>query len=418
MEREINKLNEVINLLNIMRQKHIGVNLLNIQGEKILTGYITKSDTNSISIYYDSIPDTMPLKSLAIAFDNNGMFYKSSNTDLRNLSLQLKSVEINNPESIFTHPMRKFTRVELPEQAIKLHIKQIAGESLVDSNTPKLQNTEGLPPSLRGIYEELSQEQPDLKKILEMVKEELVRYSSRFKINNFKDIKNLAPLEKVVFVFKKTFFIGDTDSLKEYVHLGEKYNLIGYEKYFEMIKKTLSPDIMEQIRNSYVSRNISSYCMVPILIGDRVSGVIEVTVPSDDGKFKKLSIYDVFYIKGLADILGEVFVKLKMSGSSEENELRVIDISMGGILANTKNIYIARSFKPNAAVKLNIAFGEGELDANARIVRYDYIPGDNAGLNVAFEFIGMDENAKAELGKHIRKFLKATIVPPAEKKEA
>ncbi len=76
-----------------------------------------------------------------------------------------------------------------------------------------------------------------MKKIIGMIGDELGRYSNRFKINLFKEVNNLSPIEKVVNNYRKTFWIGDTDNLNNYIHLGDKYSIIGYEKYFELIKK-------------------------------------------------------------------------------------------------------------------------------------------------------------------------------------
>jgi len=74
----------------------------------------------------------------------------------------------------------------------------------------------------------------------------------------------------------------------------------------------------------------------------------------EDGVYKHLTIYDIFYIKGLADILGEVVVKSKSSGVGSEDVFTVQDISMGGLLASTKNIYLTRTFQENSVVKMDL----------------------------------------------------------------
>lgn len=401
MEKEVIKKNEVVALLNHLRLKHIAVRVKDEKESILVNGFITKSDNNYLSIYFETIPDIINLKNLKLSFEYNRNFYTSDKTEIKLLNIPLKNIELNIPEKLSFHLLRKFTRVNIPSEVIALNITGLeSGSSPITQNI----NIEELPGNLKSIYVELLEEKPDLKKIVTMIGNELSRFTNRFKTNIFKDLNSLSPLEKVVQYYKKTFWISDTDNLNNYVHLGGKYNMIGYEKYFELVKKTLSPEILEQIRHNYISRNITSYCMVPVLIGDRVVGVIEVSVP-EDAKYKKLTIYDIFYIKGMADILAEVVVKSK-AFSEEEGEFEVIDVSMGGILASTKNIYLPRSYAENAIVNLQLKLESNEVKTTARVVRYEYIPGENAGLNVAFEFLGIGEEAKTEIGKFIRKYMK------------
>ncbi len=401
MEKEVIKKNEIVALFNHLRLKHIAVKIKDNSENLILNGFITKSDASYMSVYFENIPDSISLKQLKVSFEYNRNFYTSDNTEIKLLNIPMKNVELNIPDKLNFHLLRKFTRVNLPPEVMRINITGIeSGSSQVSQNI----NIEELPGNLKNIYIELLEDKPDLKKIVTMIGNELSRFTNRFKTNIFKDVNSLSPLEKVVQYYKKTFWISDTDNLNNYVHLGGKYNMIGYEKYFELVKKTLSPDILEQIRNNYLSRSISSYCMVPVLIGDRVVGVIEVSVP-EDPKYKKLTIYDIFYIKGMADILAEVVVKSK-TFTEDSSEFEIIDVSMGGILASTKNIYLPRSYAENAILNMQLKLDDAEVNTTARVVRYEYIPGENAGLNVAFEFIGIGDDAKTEVGKFIRKYMK------------
>lgn len=413
MEKEITQRNEIVAILNNMRLKHLGVSLKEKEKKFNLGGFITRADTNAIAVFFDKIPDIIPLKNLRICFDYNRNFYASSEATLRMLNVSIKSVEISVPDKIVYHSVRRHARIEVPDEVL-LNIKKVETTALEAASNI---NVDELPATLRSIYLELQGETPDLKKIIGMIGDELSRYSNRFKINLFKDLNNLTPIEKVVNIYKKTFWIGDTDNLNNYIHLGDKYSIIGYEKYFDMIKKTMSPSVLEQIRQSYISRGINSYAMVPIIVGDRVVGVIEVSIP-DDPKFKKLTIYEIFYIKGLADILGEVIVKSQTSTTSVDSNFKVIDISLGGALANTKNLYLTHTIKENSIVVVELMTEERSFEVRSRVVRYNYIPGENAGLNVAFEFIIENDTKKSELESMIKKFLKNNPERSEKKKAA
>lgn len=413
MDKDINKKNEIVAVLNNLRLKHVQVYMKDQNSETFMNGFITKADNNYISLFFEKVPDLMPLKNITINFEYNRSFYTSSDTSLRLFNMSVKNIEFSAPEILKYHPLRKFTRVSLPPESLKLYIAKIESKA-GDAIPGKATNIDELPPNLKKMYMELMADEPDLKMVLSMISDELKRYSSRFKTNIFKDMEGLSPLEKVVFAYKKTFWISDTDNLNNYVHLGDKYGIIGYEKYFELVKKPISPDILEQIRANYLNRGIISYCMVPILIGERVVGVIEVSV-SDEGNYKNMTIYDIYYIKGLADILAEVYVKSKTADMSDDSSFSVQDISMGGILASTKNIYLTRSIGENSVVKLKLVMDGKEIMLDSRVVRYDYIPGQNAGLNVAFEFLTITNEDKAEIGNFIRKYLK--MGPEAEKKD-
>lgn len=404
-EKAIVRKNEIVSTLNHIRLKHIAVKVKNRDNQSLISGYITKSDSNYISIFIDSVPDIVPIKNLVLSFEYNRNYYSSNFLDLRLLNLTIKSMEVALPTKLSHHLLRKFTRVGITGEAMKIRLKNIESNG---NNKAAPSNIDELPETLKGMYLELMEEKPNIKRIVEMVGVELSRFSNRYRTNIFKDLKGLAPLERVVTVFKKTFWIADTENLNNYIHSGNRYNTIGYEKYFELIQRSMKPDVMEQIRDNYINRGIISYCMIPILIGDKVSGVIEVSVP-DSPKYKKISVYDLFYFKGLADIMGEVVVKSKTDSMDHDDTFTVLNFSMGGILASTKNIYLTRSIKENSIVVLGLVLENKELEVTARVVRYDYNPGDNAGLNVAFEFLNMSENTKMEVGKFIRKFLKLTV---------
>ncbi len=401
MEKEILQRNEIVALLNNIRLKHLSVSIIEKEKEFLITGFITKADTNSISIFFEQTPDYMPLKNLKVTFDYNRNFYTSESAGLKQLNLPIKNIEIYLPEKFYYHPIRKFARVDISD-SLQFNIKKIESKA---SDGGQNINIDELPATLRNIYMELQVEKPDIKKIVGMVGEELKRYSNRFRINLFKDMSALSPIEKVVSTFKKTFWIGDTDNLNNYLHLGDKYSIIGYEKYFDLVKKTAAPEILEQIRQNYLSKGITSYAMVPIIVGERVVGVIEVSVPNEPS-YKNLSIYEIFYIKGLADILGEIIVKGQGETDSTNANFKVMDLSVGGILANTKNVYLTHSIKENNIVMVNIKTDNKEIDIPSRVVRYHYMPGDNAGLNVAFEFIFDEDDKKTDLLAIIKKYVK------------
>lgn len=403
MEKTMNKRNEIVNILNHVRLKHVLVYAKTAELGEFAKGYLTKTDTNSISMLFEQVPACLPLKSSEIHFEYANEFYRTPPLSIRNYNGMIKTVEMNLPDELSVHSIRKFTRVNLPGDRVKLAVTSIESPASPEKSVLKDINIDELPPNLKRIYLELLEEEPDLKKVIAMVGEELRRYSTRFRTNIFKDTQNLAPLEKVVYRYKKTFWISETENMNSYVHLGGKYNLIGYEKYFEMINKPVSPPLLEQIRANYLDRGVVSYCLVPVLIGERVAGVIEVTVMAADTN-KKLTIYDIFYIKGLADILGEVVVKSR--GSGDESDFQVQDISLGGISAMTKNVYLTRSFTENAVAKIDLQLGSETLSTAARVVRCEYVPGETGGLNVAMEFLAMGEQERAMIGKFIRTYLK------------
>lgn len=402
--------NEIVALLNNIRLKHLTVALREKERKFSTSGFVTKADTNSISIFFEQIPDFVPLKNLKLSFDYNRNFYSSITTNVKQLNIPLKNIEILLPEKLFYHSIRKFTRVDVAE-ILQFNIKKVESKSQEGNINI---NVDELPATLRNIYLELQVESPDLKKIIGMIGDELSRYTNRFRINLFKDMSNLSPIEKVVNIYKKTFWIGDTDNLNNYLHLGDKYSIIGYEKYFELIKKAMAPDILEQIRQNYISKGIDSYAMVPIIVGERVVGVIEVSVPNDPA-YKKLTIYEIFYIKGLADILGEVIVKSQGEVQNANTNFKVVDVSIGGILANTKNIYLTHSIKENNIVLVNLKADDKNLDIPSRVVRYHYMPGENAGLNVAFEFIYDEDSKKNDLSNLIKKYVKYVTITETKK---
>jgi hypothetical protein len=96
----------------------------------------------------------------------------------------------------------------------------------------------------------------------------------------------------------------------------------------------------------------------------------------------------------------------------------VIDISMGGALANTKNLYLTHTIKENSIVVVELMAFEKNYEFRSRVVRYNYIPGENAGLNVAFEFIVDTDAKKSELEEVLKKFIKSGSDRSDKKKSA
>ncbi|MCX7882589.1 MAG: PilZ domain-containing protein [Brevinematales bacterium] len=399
MDKEISQKNEIINLYNHARIKRLGVTLQEKKTKFHLTGFVTRVDMNMVNFFFDKEPAVLPIQNVILSFEYNKNFYYSSPTTVRLYNFQLRSIEVLLPANVWYHPVRRFSRHSLKDSEIlKVCIKKIETKPQESIQV----NISELPENLRVIYLALKEDNPDLKKILSMVGEEIKRFSSQFKINIFKNLDQISPLERVVYTYKKPFWIADTDNIPNYLHIGEKFGVIGYEKYFEMIKKKMAPDILDKIRQTYVSRGILSYLLLPILIGDKVVGAIEITVPRDGGK-KELSIYDVFYIRSLADIIGEVLVKsYATSPENKEEYLEVVDISLGGISVVNKNMYLMHTIKENTILRLGIQYKDGELDVRARVIRTNYIPGENAGVTMAMEFLGLEEEGRQILSKIIK----------------
>ncbi|QJR22264.1 hypothetical protein BREVNS_1514 [Brevinematales bacterium NS] len=399
MDKEIAQKNEIINLYNHARIKRIGVTLEESKSKVHITGFVTRVDMNTVNLFFDKEPSLLPIQNVILSFEYNKNFYYSSPTTVRLYNFQLRSIEVLLPNSVWYHPVRRFSRYspKTPE-LLRVFIKKI--ETKPQESTQV--NISELPDTLRAIYLALKEENPDLKKILSMVGEEIKRFSHQFKINIFKNLDQISPLERVVYTYKKPFWIADTENIPNYLHIGEKFGVIGYEKYFEMIKKKMAPDVLDKIRQTYISRGILSYLLLPILIGDKVVGAIEITVPRDGGR-KELSIYDVFYIRSLADIIGEVLVKSYASSPENKEEyLDVVDISLGGISVVNKNMYLMHTIKENTILKLGIQYKDMELEVRARVIRTNYIPGENAGVSMAMEFLGLEEDGRQLLSKIIK----------------
>jgi len=399
MDKEISQKNEIINLYNHARIKRISVTLQEKKTKFHLMGFFTRVDMNTVTLFFDKEPAVLPIQNVMLSFEYNKNFYYSSPTTLRLYNFQLRAIEVLLPSTVWYHPVRRFSRymVKNPD-LVRVSIKKIETKP---QETVQV-NISELPENLRVIYLALKEDNPDLKKILAMVGEEIKRFSPQFKINIFKNLEQISPLEKVVYTYKKPFWISNTENMPNYLHIGEKFGVIGYEKYFEMIGKKMAPDLLDKIRQTYVSRGILSYLLLPILIGDKVVGAIEITVPREGGK-KELSIYDVFYIRSLADIIGEVLVKSYASApESKGEELEVVDLSLGGISVVNKNMYLMHTIKENVILKLAIRYKDMELEVRARVIRTNYIPGENAGVNMAMEFLGLEEDGRQLLSKIIR----------------
>jgi len=399
MDKEISQKNEIINLYNHARIKRLAV-VLEGQKEKFrINGFVTRVDMTMLSLFFEKEPSVLPIQHVVLSFEYNKNFYYSSPTTVRMYNFQLRSIDVLLPERIWYHPVRKFGRYTLKNpDMVRVYIKKIETKPQDVAQV----NVSELPENLRVIYLALKEENPDLKKILTTVGEEIKRFSPQFKINIFKNLEQISPLEKVVYTYKKPFWISDTENIPNYLHIGEKFGVIGYEKYFEMVKKKMFPDILDKIRQTYISRGISSYLLLPILIGDKVMGAIEITVPKNSGK-KELSIYDVFYIRSLADIIGEVLVKSYASSPENKNEyMEVVDISLGGVSVINKNMYLMHTIKENTILRLGIEYNDMQLDVRARVIRTNYIPGENAGINIAMEFLGLEEDGKQLLTKIIK----------------
>lgn len=124
MEKEITQRNEIVALLNNIRLKHLSVSIKEKDKDFMITGFITKADTNSISLFFEQMPEYIPLKNLRISFDYNRNFYTSDDANVKQLNLPVKNIEIYLPEKFFYHPIRKFTRVDISD-ALMFNIKKV-----------------------------------------------------------------------------------------------------------------------------------------------------------------------------------------------------------------------------------------------------------------------------------------------------
>ncbi len=234
-----------------------------------------------------------------------------------------------------------------------------------------------MPYRLRQIYEELSRSVPDVKKIMSMVGVELKSISPRFEVKIHKQGEQIPTGAVIAGYYKAPLFVEDTSDHKSFVKVYPNDVAVSFH-YFLMEKREKSGWTEEKIRDEiekliryYSAKGVRSFVYVPIVLADSMMGHIYIEIPEDHSR--SLNIRDIYFLRGLADIVSEAIAKFKLHTLQESSEYKIPiwDIGMGGVKFEIDH-YLAKFLTPGSKIKIFIRIEDREIEATGEVLRIDY----------------------------------------------
>jgi len=343
----IDNKNKIINILNLLIKTNaiftLRFNLMEYQGKlKEMT------DTNFIFEPHLEIPGASGTLRFSFYYLNKYHYF-----DAVLYKAEEKELIVNIPDKVFIHTKRQHKRYDVIEHDINCNLKIIN----LDTNISLEKEIRSASPSIKSMFEELKKDNPDFKRIVQLIYEDNNKACDSLKI--FMNMDTL-PDQNVASFLKENKQPLLLNGLYEIKYAGysrqkkEEDAYLGLKDYISFLSKDKKQDVKSVILDLiqyYKKHSIYSLLYVPILLFWKVIGVLRV---SNNGECKRLfNINDVNHFISIARIINESIIKNRLNSLKDDSiSIKVNNISMSGIGIEIRDNILAKFLKKNTKVRV------------------------------------------------------------------
>jgi hypothetical protein len=238
-----------------------------------------------------------------------------------------------------------------------------------------------------AIIEELKKDEPNIYLINHIITEELYKIASDFEMKFYSEKEKAGMLESLIASEHKTFFIGDTSNLDNYLEQNPDHNLINYNPIYKKMLRESSGSAddakkyFKEIQRQDIRNFFSNYVYAPLYIFNKSVGHISLqSTVLDKQLIRRDQAHQIHLLAGL---LSYAMSKVVIAMSYYKHSLtRIVNISLGGLLfeLNQKEIFDFLIFHDN--LKLVVQLKNTLLHFKAEVSRsYPCREGYCIGLN-------------------------------------
>lgn len=226
-----------------------------------------------------------------------------------------------------------------------------------------------IPQNLRDLKLELNKDNPDVKKVISMVLNEIEKITSNYDIIFYRRGMTLPSSAVISMMFQKPLLIEDTSNLESYITMYDTFNIVTYGDYMRKMSwsETKAMEQIKKLRSTFMSQGVKSFMCLPIkVIGDIIGFVFCRSID------KKFSVKDVMYVDALCSIISESYLKNRINSLKATSELQipVIDISAGGIRFEVDNI-LGKMLKIDDSIRIFLQIQNKDIQTLGKIIRID-----------------------------------------------
>lgn len=230
------------------------------------------------------------------------------------------------------------------------------------------------------LMKEIRKDKPNLKLINIMVTDYIKTVSKDYEIIIFKEDDSIDDRESMIrSILKKTdrsVFIQDTSKIESYIQKMDDPYLCNFYEDYEALLLGLTPEeaiaYFQDIQKMESREFLVSYIITPIRIYDEPIGYIKVYTTAMDRY--SLTYPQAIFIHELGEIGNYAFTKVAIQVTSYEeyeHTIKIVDISMDGLLFEINNARLFNYLKKHNIIKMNIPIRQDyTMVIRGTIVRY------------------------------------------------
>lgn len=317
------------------------------------------------------------------------------------------SITTQSPALIYYRKDREYKRYHVKNK-VYCQFKVI---SLMEQSEAESIASENLSFVLRNLFFELKKENPDIRKIVDIIKKEIRNICSTSDLKFYKKDFEFDEAEIILQNFKKTLFTENTDKIKSYINKSKSPFYITYGNSLSKESKEQGWEegkikaVAEKIQNEDIKKDRLSYIYIPLQAFEDIVGHIYL---ANDFKSKKIfEERDITYLSCLADIINLSLNKNKLftADINDESKLMVENISLGGMMINVRDPYLLKFLKKDTRLSIKVDLDDKKINPIGKIVRiYQY-----AGIiNIGVKFIELAPKDEKTLKHYLENIKPAT----------
>ncbi len=359
--------------LNIQRIRNIFY-LLKINRVKIIVYYcdsaysakIIDIKNDFINLFISDLHFTQKRK-VDLYFEVSNKYY-SFLSNIEKFEREILSIYLPNKMKYFQN--RKYPRVQLDDLFIRFNI----ADSIYDIAT---EQGIDIIDRYKYFFDEITKDTPSLKLLYEMLIAEVKKVGSDFSVKMLyhKNFNEYTIFEKIMLEERKSILIEDTSKLDAYIKQIQNPFLTNLYNYYSKRKEEVEGFTafleIENIRKNDSKESLVSYVISPIYIYDQCIGYLRINTT----QFQKYRILLVLAnnISRVCSLFSYGLTRIKVYKDywkPYSTGVRVLNISMTGLLMEISDAVIFEYLKKQKMIKMLIPYMQDEIETYGEIVRF------------------------------------------------
>ena len=318
---------------------------------------------------------------------------------MRIIKVTPDEITLSLPMEIEKRIKRKYKRVNT-EGDVFLHFNIIT--NFDDKGI--FEDNKKIPPQFSAIYKEITNELPDVKRIVPLLSQELKKKAPLFEIKLHKGGETYPKRVELLKKFKETVFISNAKDSKNYIKDIHNMGAITFLPFIHEIKQKVDDDavvrkILVDIMREDLSTTATSYICSPIMLFGNVIG--HIFLGATDGSHVMFRDQDIYFVQTACQLLSEAFAKnrLYQLNTGEDYSIATVDLSGGGLSMKIVDPVVLKYLYDGTKLRIMTKVMDKEIKTVGKVTRIEK-ESDSVGI-IGVKFTEIKWNDQEYIDKYV-----------------